>query len=536
LALVIPGDYMPDRSAVAIEAKEPVRAKAFPQREPGGLSVATAVAEGGAASASQVALLLLAAGVFIAARLWRLTSYGLYGDEIFSLRLASANWTELMAAVARDVVHPPLFYMLLKIWMSVGGNSVPWLKLYPVLTSIASLPPILLLCRELKMSRAAVNLALGLIAVNAYLVYYSQELRMYSLLLTLTAYSLWLFAKLINSDRASNWLRAALFSANLMLVYTHYYGWLIVVAQILFVLLWARRQLKASILSFGLLALGFSPWAYAVVRAAIEKGGLKSNLGWARRPGLSDVFWYYLNLDGPITYRWESFGHAYKPLYVVCGAAVLLFTYSIVAYGARALKLKNESARVAFIWLAMFSFLPVAISVLASFALPQSVWEIRFLIISAPPYMILLAVSAFQLHPRWLKMVTLFVMMGWATLSGFTELHNREKLAIQPMVQRMIKDETEQAVTVPIYLDNSNVGQAIEYYLERADDRRFEIDYVDDFSALEGNHFWVASLKYRFDRKPPATDILVEKGYRVGEGYSAESPGHKVFLLPVWNR
>jgi mannosyltransferase len=528
---------MPDRSAVATEAKEHVPAEAFPQREPGGLSVATAVGEDGAASASQVVLLLLVAGVFIAARLWRLTSYGLYGDEIFSLRLASANWTELIAGVARDVVHPPLFYMLLKIWMSVGGNSVPWLKLYPVLTSIASLPPLLLLCRELKMNRAAVNLALGLIAVNAYLVYYSQELRMYSLLLTLTAYSLWLFAKLINSDRASNWLRAALFIVNLMLVYTHYYGWLIVVAQTLFVLLWARRELKSSILSFALVALGFSPWAYAVVRAAIEKGGLKSNLGWARRPGLSDVFWYYLNLDGPITYRWEGFGHAYKPLYAVCVAAVLLFTYSIGAYGARVLRsnrTQNESARVAFIWLAMFSFLPVAISVLASHVLPQSVWESRFLIVSAPPYIILLAVSAFQLHPKWLKMVTVFVMMGWATLSGFTELQNREKLAIQPMVQRMINDETEQAATVPIYLDNSNVGQAIEFYLERADDRRFEIDYVDDFSALEGNHFWVASLKYRFDGKPPATDILVERGYRIGEGYTTESPGHKVFLVPVW--
>src|SRR5262249_14757258 len=150
-------------------------------------------AGGGAAtlSARHPVLLLLVACVFIALRLWRLTSYGLYGDEIFSLRLASANWGELIAGVARDLVHPPLVYMLLKLWMGLGGDSVLWLQLFPALTSIAALVPLFLLCRELKMKPGAIELALGLMSVNAYLVYYSQELRMYSLLLTLTVFSLW---------------------------------------------------------------------------------------------------------------------------------------------------------------------------------------------------------------------------------------------------------------------------------------------------------------------------------------------------------
>src|SRR5260370_28136155 len=177
------GDYMLDGSTAAIEAgEEPAAPSSW-----GNLSGPGArAAKGGEAVAKfHIAALLLISGLFIAARLWRLTSYGLYGDEIFSLRLAGANWTELIGGVANDIVHPPLFYMLLKLWMGLGGNSVLWLKLFPALTSIASLVPFFLLCRELKLKPAAIELALGLIAVNAYLVYYSQELRMYSLLLTL---------------------------------------------------------------------------------------------------------------------------------------------------------------------------------------------------------------------------------------------------------------------------------------------------------------------------------------------------------------
>src|SRR5262245_51748042 len=208
---------MLDRSTVAIEPEEPSRRNAFSlRRNSGDDPVATArsaegapgtvMAQGPGAdiadtthstvlcargedatlSAGHVVLLLLIAGVFIALRLWRLTSYGLYGDEIFSLRLASANWTESVAVVARDIVHPPLFYMLVKLWIGIGGDSVLWLKLFPALSSIAALVPLFLLCRELKLKPAAIELALGLMAVNAYLVYYSQELRMYSLLLTLT--------------------------------------------------------------------------------------------------------------------------------------------------------------------------------------------------------------------------------------------------------------------------------------------------------------------------------------------------------------
>src|SRR5262245_10663293 len=150
--------------------------------------------------AGERGVFFLAIALFVAGRLWRLTSYSLRPDEIFSIQVAqSATWMDMLNAVIGDVVHPPLFYAMLKVWLGLGGESEFWLRLLPVFTAVAAIGPFFLLCRELKLRAAEINLALTLFAVNAYLIYFAQELRMYSLLLFFTLCSLWLFVKLLNA-------------------------------------------------------------------------------------------------------------------------------------------------------------------------------------------------------------------------------------------------------------------------------------------------------------------------------------------------
>src|SRR5687768_6023869 len=134
--------------------------------------------------ARQTSLLWFAliCALFIGARLWRLTSSCLWVDEIFSVHAARHTWSDLFYFVAADIIHPPLFYVLLKLWITFGGESVRWLRILPALIGIASIIPFTLLCRELKLKPAEVNLALLLLAVNGYLIKYAQEVRMYSLL------------------------------------------------------------------------------------------------------------------------------------------------------------------------------------------------------------------------------------------------------------------------------------------------------------------------------------------------------------------
>ena len=65
-------------------------------------------------NARRGAALFAAASVLYAAmRLWNLTAFSLWGDEVFSLRAARMGLDGLFEAVVADAVHPPLFYLLL---------------------------------------------------------------------------------------------------------------------------------------------------------------------------------------------------------------------------------------------------------------------------------------------------------------------------------------------------------------------------------------------------------------------------------------
>lgn len=123
--------------------------------------------------------------LFVGIRLVGLSCCGLWQDELFSLRVASLPWGGLIASLAADAVHPPLFYVLLKVWTSISLSDV-WLKSLPLIFSILSICPIYLICTKLRFQFLEFLLAIWFISFNGFLVHYSQELRMYSLFMLLS--------------------------------------------------------------------------------------------------------------------------------------------------------------------------------------------------------------------------------------------------------------------------------------------------------------------------------------------------------------
>src|ERR1043165_6256106 len=389
------------------------------------------------AARTQLVLTALLVALYAAARLRGLTATCLWFDEIFSVHAARHTWGRLWSFAAADLIHPPLFYALLKLWASSGGDSLLWLRLFPALTSLLALAPSSRLARELRLARAETNAALLLMAANGYLIKYAQELRMYSLLLLLALASLWLFARLLNSEPSSPKLSAApkLFLAlgfvNLLLVYTHYYGWLVVACEAAFLLFKGRRKLVPFMLTVAALALLFAPWVAACVRASGEGGGLSQNVGWIARPRAADLAEAFALFNEPFYFQRSS----NQPLYARGGAALglLLVGLPVLALllrtlrrakerdaphketrsdgtrderdahegarqerdaheGARQGRVEHEGERDArdahegewdrdaVIFLAFFTLLPVALAFAASLLLPFSVWGTRHVI------------------------------------------------------------------------------------------------------------------------------------------------------------
>jgi hypothetical protein len=478
-------------------------------------------------------LVNVAAVVFVAARFWHLTSYGLFGDEVFTLWTSAQDWSTVLSSVIEDVVHPPLFYILLKLWIDIGGQSVLWIKLLPVLLSIVSIIPFLLLCRELKINQLATGLALWMIAVNNFLISHAQEPRMYSLLLLWVLSSLWLFVKLQHSGQRSLRTHVALGGVNLLLVFTHYFGWVIVALELFFLLVWRRDVVRSFAIATVGVAICFSPWAYLVVTAA-RKNPSRATFFWNRPPPLSEIVGYYANLNGPLSYRWKVFG---------TGVVLLVFLAPIVVKCARMMKAREAKDEPSRFWfLMLFAFAPVALGFVASHVLPQSIWALRYLIIAAPAYLLVVAVAATDLRRAGVRIVFVILIAGWATLSGFAEIINRDRVSWEPLVNRMIQAESYQSnrsesarsSPVTVYVADPNIGNTIRFYLDKAGENRILVDTVETLTSPPGEHSWVALIRYQHETQPPIQDSLTEAGYRVGDVIEARAASHSALLVPVW--
>lgn len=499
-----------------------------------------------------VALFVVVVMIFIGLRFWKITSFSLWGGEAYVMIGVKQDWSDMFSYVIADIVHPPLFYILLKLWITLGGASLLWLKLLPVLSSIALVIPFYLLCRELNFRWTEMSLALFLVAVNGYLIFYAQELRMYSLFTFLTMCSFWLFMRFFNSIYGANGELLLLTLVNLLAIYTHYFGWLVVGVEFLFLLIWQRRKVPVFGLGVVTLLLAFSPWAYQVIREAQSIGGLERNLVWIPKPDLIDILNFYSSLDGPLGSRYlKSVG------LLLFGLPVLFWTWRIVRSDFRS----RSSESVAYSWLVLLSFLPVIIIFLVSQRLAQAVWIDRYFIFIAVPYLMLISAAAFRLKPEWMRYTWIALIVLWSLVAGLNDLRTNRiawgspqlgsRVRWDDLAQQMIAAENNSSGPISVYTltvvsNGLRTGDwatstSLDYFLDSYGEDRFQFAYTRDVKALlhrspQDDHFWIAFFELgRWSQASPAL-TLKENGYRTGDPIIFGNLDDRVVLLPVWRK
>lgn len=184
-------------------------------------------------------------------RLISIRHEALWGDELFSRSVAVQPLPQAYTSVRDDLVHPPFYYLLLKAGTSIWGTDAIGLRGLSLLCGIATIGLIAILGRRLPGARWCGLLAAAGLAVGRYQVYYSQEVRSYALYTTLVVL-LVLWVDAISAQERSLGLWMAGVSLITLLVYTHYYGSLYVLAAILALFVCKlERRTKALALASG---------------------------------------------------------------------------------------------------------------------------------------------------------------------------------------------------------------------------------------------------------------------------------------------
>jgi 4-amino-4-deoxy-L-arabinose transferase-like glycosyltransferase len=468
--------------------------------------------------------------MYVAARLWRVTDTCLWFDEIFSVHAAEHDWNSVLWFIARDLIHPPLFYIVLKIWIIIGGESLFWLRLLPVGFAAAAVFPFVLFCRELKLKFPAVAFALFLLALNGSFIRYAQSVRMYSMLTFLSLVSLWLFARYFN--RGKN--LAALTVVNVILVYTHYYGWMLVVAEISAILIFQRIKWRGMAAMFGTTFALFVPWLWFIWKASQSGSELSQNIKWITRPGFVELGTFAIDLIEPIYFQISSAEPA--SIYFISIPVLLIISACVAIYISRWKDLDVEEKRPVF-FLLLFAFLPIAAVFAASWLMPYSIWGTRHLIIVVVPVTLLFSIAVTECRPASIRKAAIVLITLLSALALASESFRPKQVHFWCAWEGLaldIRSSIPQSETANIYTFENLAAYHIWFALRNTPNTRVSVigGYEDsltlemyflprgfedvrtiDLAELDDESFWMLFRTRTVDEQTPVIDALKSKGY-----------------------
>ncbi len=195
-------------------------------------------------------------------------------DEALSVGISSHSLTSIPGVLRHDG-SPPLYYLLLHIWISAFGSSESATHAMSLMFGLLTIPVGTWVAWSLFGKRAGL-LAAVLFALNPFITAYSQETRMYTLMALL---GLLATAGFIHGFIYRRRRYLVLFAiAQALMLYTHAWGIFFGVgAAVALIPVWfisqdRRGLLRDALLAFGGAAVLFLPWLPTLLYQATHTG------------------------------------------------------------------------------------------------------------------------------------------------------------------------------------------------------------------------------------------------------------------------
>lgn len=205
-----------------------------------------------------------------------LAGQSLWRDEVDSLYFAGWELRLLLEQLTATGHNGPLYYLLLRPWLQLTGATEFALRYPSALMGTLAVPLGYTLVRQLGLSRRAGLLLSLLLATSPYLVWYSQEGKMYTLLLVVVMLAVIAHTRALAGEGARWW--GVFVLATTLSFYLHIlapmmlpvYG-----AAALIFFSQTRRRWRGWLASMACLTLPYLPlviWQASMFRAGVSQG------------------------------------------------------------------------------------------------------------------------------------------------------------------------------------------------------------------------------------------------------------------------
>ena len=206
---------------------------------------------------------------------------GFWIDEGISVGIAHEHWTSIPHLLRQDG-SPPLYYMLLAIWVRQFGDSEAATHTLSLVFGLACVPLAFFATRAV-FGRTAALAATVITALDPFLTYYAQETRMYELEALLSVVVAWSYVEgILRAKRA--WVPVFVI-ATALLAYSHNWGLFLCVGLAGATFAFARDRLRLFWIAAAGVAVLYAPWLPTLLSQARHTGA-----PWSTRPSFHDLF------------------------------------------------------------------------------------------------------------------------------------------------------------------------------------------------------------------------------------------------------
>jgi mannosyltransferase len=330
---------------------------------------------------------LLAGLVVVGAglRLYMLADKSIWLDEAFSITISQRGLLDVLRMVVRTDTHPPLYYLLLKVWMVLGEGEAR-VRLLSTLFSIAAIPVMYKVTQVLYEDRRVGLVGAAILAFSPFQVWYAQETRMYAMLTFLVLASAYFFLRALRYGERKDWVGYVI--TTVLALYTDNGAIWYVATITIFYLISVRRFRSSSRAWFtsqaaiGLIYLPWLPFFWRQTRQVTEAF-------WLPPPSFQTVLNTFLEFN--------SLNFPFIEISLLYMAMIFVWAYIIPK--------KDWQRRLVSLWL----FVPLVISLLLS--LRQPIFLSRNLIAASLGYYLLVAGTIGQFRNQRATLALLFPLV-----------------------------------------------------------------------------------------------------------------------------
>jgi uncharacterized membrane protein len=341
-------------------------------------------------------------------RLYKLNQESVGFDEAFSMWACRDTFAGMMRTLIEDFVHPPLHYFLLRGWLDVFGSGVVQARLLSVLFGTLAIAILYMLVADLLDRHPALFAAL-LLAVSQLSIQFAQEARPYAQFLFLFLVCCFLFARALRDRSLKLW--CGFVGVAILLIYTHYFGLLVLGVMVAFGFLY-RREYPVPVAWWmggaAVLILAYLPWLTSgIVPAAMHSGRTFSG---------RNSFW---SVNASTFFGAVNFFNNGKPTGVfdtspswTFAIGGLLFA-APAAYGLWAGKRGTERQNL--IFAAILWILPLLGAIIAG--LMHFQYNVRYVAFCAAPYYVLVGFGLSRIRPALVRALIVVLLLGYSANS-----------------------------------------------------------------------------------------------------------------------